>query len=269
MSKLEFKKVSIFLGAGFLSLAFLGLSGCKKQAEQVEQIETKQDVVVQNQQTQNTQKQEKEQKSEVEQFASGVEQIIKEEQTRLNRIEKIKSTWVFLDAQGERVVVKLPTKSTNSDKTAKSATNSATNKEIAEIFFGDTKKISLEKTKTNGNNVIYTDMSNKANKIRIANSTIDFEIADLAQPLVLLSPLSYDFSDGKSEYKITYAEEGKKRMALIQTPTGEELLLEQTEAWAKGAIYANDTTKLETTGKNSATLNLNNQTIKIFKSTKK
>lgn len=265
MSKLEFKKVSIFLGAGFLSLAFLGLSGCKKQAEQVEQIETKQDVVVQNQQTQNTQKQEQEQKSEVEQFASGVEQIIKEEQTRLNRIEKIKSTWIFLDAQGERVVVKLPTKSTNSDKTAKSGTN----KEIAEIFFGDTNKISLEKTKTNGNNVIYTDMSNKANKIRIANSTMDLEIADLAQPLVLLSPLSYDFSDGKSEYKITYAEEGKKRMALIQTPTGEELLLEQTEAWAKGAIYANDTTKLETTGKNSATLNLNNQTIKIFKSTKK
>lgn len=265
MSKLEFKKVSIFLGAGFLSLAFLGLSGCKKQAEQVEQIETKQDVVVQNQQTQNTQKQEQEQKLEVEQFASGVEQIIKEEQTRLNRIEKIKSIWVFLDAQGERVVVKLPTKSTNSDKTAKSATN----KEIAEIFFGDTNKISLEKTKTNGNNVIYTDMSNKANKIRIANSTMDLEIAGLAQPLVLLSPLSYDFSDGKSEYKITYAEEGKKRMALIQTPTGEELLLEQTEAWAKGAIYANDTTKLETTGKNSATLNLNNQTIKIFKSTKK
>lgn len=180
-----------------------------------------------------------------------INQILRAEEAREAKIKNLNSTWVFLTPTG--VKIKIHTLAKN-------------NENIANIYFDENKIATLKQIESEGIKAIYTD---KRHKLIVENSVTTLAIDGKMQEMILLSPLVYDFSDGNKEYKITYAQDNKKPVALILLPDGANLFLPQIEAWAKGAIYADKNSSWETKGKNQGILTKGDEKIHLFQSVKK
>lgn len=180
-----------------------------------------------------------------------INQILRAEEAREAKIKNLRSTWVFLTPAGVKIKIHALAKN---------------NKNIANIYTDENKIATLKQIESEGMKAIYED---KRHKLIVENSVVTLAIDGKMQEMILLSPLVYDFSDGNKEYKITYAQDNKKPVAIILLPDGANIVLPQIEAWAKGAIYGNKNTNWEIQDKTKGILTKDGKKIQLFQSVKK
>lgn len=66
--------------------------------------------------------------------------------------------------------------------------------------------------------------------------------------LVVISPLQYTYTNEKESIVVIYSDKNDKRFVTLIKDNQPEITLEQTEAWAKGAEYGNNTVKWHNQG---------------------
>lgn len=232
------RKTKSFLFSIILAFFLLGLNSCKSK-EQPRINEPN------NESLSRIKQAVKDQKTEI-------SQVLKDQYENKKRLENLQSTWIFLHRDGFEV--KIITTSTKDGE------------KIAQIFIDKEKKFTLKQKQISTNKLVYTDGKRK---IQIENSVLSFSIEEQVQPMVLLSPLKKDFSDGKADYKIIYIQDDKNRLALIKLPQGSNLILPQVEVSANSAIYTDGKTSWKTNGSTKGTLTKNGEKIELFNSVKK
>ncbi|QAR30997.1 hypothetical protein EQP59_06420 [Ornithobacterium rhinotracheale] len=116
--------------------------------------------------------------------------------------------------------------------------------ETATLKVGDAEPVELKKEGEVYSNDAYT-LSLNGNESTL--NKIGSEVA-----YTLISPLSYEYSaKGATDIKATYYSEGDKLFVKLEQD-GQATVLPQTQAWAKGAEYKDNTTTWTNKGDNTA-----------------